>query len=293
MSEETITAVLEQTEPDFSKMYAALALAQAKFPVIKKNRTAKVKSKRTGETFEYQYCTLDAILDAVRPPLAANGISLRHEISYAEGIWVEAIITHRSGQELRSGKLPVPHCDGDMQALGSGLTYARRYTANAVLGICPEEDDDGQLTAPRDDNPFRGQANRRAAKGRQAAPAEQPPADAAPAEPPKKARDPLVAAQKKFVEAADPIAFDLFLKHCQDSEKLKTDPALFGKILHFAGNNFESRKSKGQFKRDDPAVLAIDDRLKAIGDTIMALEEQAASAAGVDAPPKTNQPGMF
>jgi hypothetical protein len=292
MSDEPITAVLEQTEPDFSKMYAALALAQAKFPVIKKNRTAKVKSKRTGETFEYQYCTLDAILDAVRPPLAANGISLRHEISYAEGIWVEAVLTHRSGQEMRSGKLPVPHCDGDMQALGSGLTYARRYTANAVLGICPEEDDDGQLTAPGSDNPFRDQANARGAKRRQAAPRGAK-SDAPPAEAPKKARDPLVAAQKKFVEAADPIAFDLFLKHCQDSEKLKADLPLYGKILHFAGNNFESRKSKGQFKRDDPAVLAIDDRLKAIGDTILALEEQAASAAGVDAPAKTTQPGMF
>lgn len=160
MSEETAAGAVEQTDGDYSDIYAALAKAQAKFPVIKKNRTAKVKSKRTGETFEYQYCTLDAILDAVRPPLAANGISLRHEISYAEGIWVEAIITHRSGVEIRSGRLPVPNCDQDMQALGSGLTYARRYTANAVLGICPEEDDDAQLTGPSS-NPYRDEQNRR------------------------------------------------------------------------------------------------------------------------------------
>lgn len=143
----------EITVDPTASMYLALAKAQMNFPPIKKNRTAKVKSKRTGVEFEYSYCTLDEILEATRGPLNEQGLFLRHQIDHQEKyILVDAVLTHLDGGEIRSGALRVPTYEGDMQAIGSGLTYGRRYTATALLGICAEEDDDAHGTPA---NPFR------------------------------------------------------------------------------------------------------------------------------------------
>ena len=52
-------------------------------------------------------------------------------------------IIHTSG-DSRESKLILPLRDQSAQGVGSAISYARRYSAAAVLGIASDEDDDGQ-----------------------------------------------------------------------------------------------------------------------------------------------------
>jgi len=59
----------------------------------------------------------------------------------SDGVIVETLFLHESGESLRSGRLHVPAAKQDPQGYGSALTYARRYSLMAACGIAPEDDD--------------------------------------------------------------------------------------------------------------------------------------------------------
>jgi hypothetical protein len=124
---------------------AALAKAQGEFPTIERTRTVRVDT-RDGRSYTFDYAPLDVTLSAVRPALAKHGLALYHEVGLEPGedprVIVEAVLVHESGEELRSGKLVAPF-EAKIQALGSATTYLKRYTAEALLGVCAEQDDDG------------------------------------------------------------------------------------------------------------------------------------------------------
>lgn len=259
-------------------IFAALAAAQGEFPKIAKNRTAKVKSKRTGQEFEYQYCTLDAIFDAVRPPLAKHGLAIRHVITRETFTTVEAVLTHSSGSELRSGPLIVPDFEGDMQALGSGLTYVRRYTVNALLGICPEEDDDAQQTPPRgDENPFRQGDGDRRGKGRRRGDSEHKPPKGGPPSGESKPVDPVFVSQKAFVACKSVDDFGRTIGRLENSTLLQSDLPKFTQMHKFAASHLEARCQKKEFDRDSPEVGALFDRLLALVDRMSEVEDAAKS----------------
>ncbi len=54
-------------------------------------------------------------------------------------------LLHSSGAIL-SGRTPIPAAEG-VQAYGSAITYLRRYSIQALLGIAAEEDDDGNAAS--------------------------------------------------------------------------------------------------------------------------------------------------
>ena len=60
---------------------------------------------------------------------------------------VETILMHESGEWI-SNKLLLACKKQDPQAMGSAITYARRYSYQSVLGI-PSEDDDGEKSMQR------------------------------------------------------------------------------------------------------------------------------------------------
>jgi hypothetical protein len=94
--------------------------------------------------FKSRFTSLDAILDATRPVLAKHGLALSHEPVFEDGMaGVVTRIIHTSG-ESRESKLILPLRDQSAQGVGSAISYARRYSAAAVLGIASDEDDDGQ-----------------------------------------------------------------------------------------------------------------------------------------------------
>jgi hypothetical protein len=85
---------------------------------------------------------LSACIEAVIDSLNDNGIGLIQTVHECDnGVIVETIFIHESGESLSCGKMHVPASKQDAQGFGSALTYARRYSVMAACGIAPEDDD--------------------------------------------------------------------------------------------------------------------------------------------------------
>jgi hypothetical protein len=95
------------------------------------------------------YATLSSIIEAARESLSANCLAFSQILSQGdEGLILETILMHSSGQWLQSEVLIRVATDNrginGAQALGSALTYYKRYALAALLGISvSDEDDDG------------------------------------------------------------------------------------------------------------------------------------------------------
>jgi hypothetical protein len=106
-----------------------------------------IPKDKVNPHFKSRFTSLDAILDATRPVLAKHGLALSQEPVFEDGLaGVVTRIIH-SGGECRESKLLLPLRDQSAQGVGSCLSYARRYSAAAVLGIASDEDDDGQVAS--------------------------------------------------------------------------------------------------------------------------------------------------
>jgi hypothetical protein len=125
---------------------AALVKAQQEFgPALKTH---------TNPAFRSKYANLSACIEAVVDALNNNGIFLMqptHECS--DGVIIETIFIHKSGEQISSGKLHVPAVKHDAQGYGSALTYARRYSLMAACGIAPEDDDGNAASKPAANTP--------------------------------------------------------------------------------------------------------------------------------------------
>lgn len=120
---------------------AAFVKAQRDFaPALKTNTNPHFRSKYVG---------LDGCIEAVIDSLNNNGIALlqpTHEC--ADGVTVETLFIHESGETMSGGKFHVPASKNDAQGYGSALTYARRYSLMAACGIAPEDDDGNAASKP-------------------------------------------------------------------------------------------------------------------------------------------------
>jgi len=133
-----VSEQLEQT----AALNAALAKAQADFPAITRSKTVSVRT-RSGDQFSYSYAPLEEILDKCRPVLAAHGLALVQLLEdVGRGPALRTELRHAEGAIIGSS-FPLAREPENPQALGSLLTYLRRYAIVALLGIAPEEDDDG------------------------------------------------------------------------------------------------------------------------------------------------------
>lgn len=106
----------------------------------------------TNPHFKSRYADLAACVEAVIGGLNDNGIALIQRNSLDDnGVTVETVFVHESGEMLECGKLHVPAAKHDPQGYGSALTYARRYSLMAACGIAPEDDDGnaGSKPAPK------------------------------------------------------------------------------------------------------------------------------------------------
>jgi len=119
----------------------ALVAAQKDFaPAIK---TA------TNPHFRSKYVTLEGCIDAVLDALNSHGIFLHQATHHDEnGICVETMFIHESGEQMSGGKLFVPAPKQDPQGFGSALSYARRYSLMSACGIAPEDDDGNSASKP-------------------------------------------------------------------------------------------------------------------------------------------------
>jgi len=118
----------------------ALAAAQGELtPAIKDAVNPHFRSK---------YADLGAVWDACRVPLAAHGLSVSQWPGpFADGCAsLVTVLAHASGEWVRYG-MTIPVAKSDPQGYGSAITYARRYSLAAVVGVYQDDDDANAATA--------------------------------------------------------------------------------------------------------------------------------------------------
>lgn len=101
--------------------------------------------------FRSKYADLSAVRDAIVPVFNRHGISIIQAPTTDgfSGFSLETRLIHASGEELVFN-FPLPSDVSKMQAVGSAISYARRYTLSAIAGIASEEDDDGNAATNTD-----------------------------------------------------------------------------------------------------------------------------------------------
>ena len=93
--------------------------------------------------FKSKYADLASVVDAIRAAFSANGLSYIQTVepSDKDEVRVETTLLHSSGEWISCGVLSLPVSKVDAQGYGSALTYARRYSLSAAVGVAPEDDD--------------------------------------------------------------------------------------------------------------------------------------------------------
>lgn len=101
-----------------------------------------------------KYATLDSCWNAIRGPLTKNNLALVQKTEILDNLVIlKTILLHKSGQFIES-VYPIANIGEKPQAMGSALTYARRYALSALVGLTADEDDDANTaqtlsTTPR------------------------------------------------------------------------------------------------------------------------------------------------
>ena len=106
----------------------------------------------TNPHFRSKYPTLASVCDAC-DPLAKHGIAYLQP-TRADGVHVTVttMLAHSSGEWIAQD-LTLTAGSATPQAVGSAITYGRRYGLAAMVGIAPE-DDDGELAEGRGATPL-------------------------------------------------------------------------------------------------------------------------------------------
>lgn len=126
---------MNSNEATMTSLATALAAAQGQMEGAKKD---------TANPFhKSKYADLASVWEAIRGPLSANGLSVVQLVTEAPAgfVGLTTILLHSSGQQISSTfHMPVKDANNP-QAVGSALTYARRYALSALVGVAPEDDD--------------------------------------------------------------------------------------------------------------------------------------------------------
>jgi len=122
---------------------AAKAAMSSELPNISKNRRGHNNTR---------YATWDKIHRIIKPILARHGFDLGFNVGHDGNMTtVEAVLSHVQGHVETSGAMKLPNDQSghknSVQAVGSTVSYGKRYTTLALLNISTDDDTDGE-TAP-------------------------------------------------------------------------------------------------------------------------------------------------
>jgi len=138
-----------KTSNELGNIAKALAAAQGQMSDVQKNK----------QGYGYKYATLESILSMARPVLAKNKLSILQSHGNSDTmITVTTRIMHESGEWIEdTGGVEFQQLKGmnNAQAVGSAITYLRRYQLSAMLNITSDEDLDAKVEArqtPKNNN---------------------------------------------------------------------------------------------------------------------------------------------
>lgn len=93
------------------------------------------------------YADLGAVIEAIRPVLAANGLAFTQlPTTEANTVTLETVIMHASGEWISSTQTVAIDTERGLsqaQITGKAITYLRRYALSAMFGVYADKDDDG------------------------------------------------------------------------------------------------------------------------------------------------------
>lgn len=102
----------------------------------------------------YKYLNLATILKTIKPVFEKHGLAFSQRVTFDNAgearqvIGTVETIIFDSEEQMVACSYPF-FVTGDPQQVGSAITYARRYSLYAVLGIFPDKDDDGAYAKQR------------------------------------------------------------------------------------------------------------------------------------------------
>jgi hypothetical protein len=126
-----------------AELSAAVAAAFGEFPDVPK--------EAKNDFFKSKYATLATVLGTIRPILTKHGLAVLQfpavSSDSARVLALETTLLHSSGEWI-SLVTEVPMVKADPQGYGSAMTYTRRYSLLAVLGLAAEDDDGHAASQP-------------------------------------------------------------------------------------------------------------------------------------------------
>lgn len=106
--------------------------------------------------YDSKYADLNSVWTACREALSKNGLAviqvmqnvndqlmLVTTLGHSSGQWMKSFLPINISSEPEVDKYGKPKKKNQLHALGSALTYLRRYALAAIVGVAPDEDDDG------------------------------------------------------------------------------------------------------------------------------------------------------
>jgi hypothetical protein len=143
----------------------ALSQLQGRLPKIERTHTANVKTQQGS--FTYSYAGLAEVNSAVLPLMSELGLAFLCKPTIVDGHLVLTYsLAHVSG-ETTGGTYPLPPPGASPQAIGSAISYARRYVLSAMVGVGTVDDDDGAAAGAEAPGTARGGRRRQADAGTQ------------------------------------------------------------------------------------------------------------------------------
>ena len=123
------------------KLAEALAKAQGEMRHAVKDTENPFLNKK--------YADLAAVWEACRQPLASHGLAVAQTVGYTEDgtPTVTTILMHTSGEWV-SDECAMKPVKNDPQGIGSCITYMRRYSLAAMVGVYQDDDDGNAASDP-------------------------------------------------------------------------------------------------------------------------------------------------
>lgn len=129
------------------ELFAGYVAAQEHIDNVLQDREVEVpiKDKQNPGSFKgkyrFRYATLPAILNHIREALNSNGIWYTQFA--LDGDMVTRLM-HKSGQWMDTGHVPLPDIKGDPAAIGAIISFFKRYSLTAAMGLASDDDDSGE-----------------------------------------------------------------------------------------------------------------------------------------------------
>jgi ribosomal protein S20 len=133
-----------RTSEQTDKLDAALAKAQSQIDSASKDKV--------NPAFRSKYADLTAVWEACRAALTGNGISVSQWPVHSDDNRLHLITRLACEGEWMLCEFSIPTSKQDAHGYGSAVTYAKRFSLAAAVGVVADDDDDGNAASGRGTN---------------------------------------------------------------------------------------------------------------------------------------------